>query len=650
MKNDVSKIVENFLSSLEKRVLDIQLQIENLQAKNKEFDDIEKIIEAITTSKIDFSVDFLNGDTKKIVELIEKVVTDKERVNFYLSQITNYYYLYETNLLNTDTTQDQTNYAEQALNDLVEELKEYQNSINVSKNREVIKELRELIERIINFGSRFSYIDDQEEIIDIDLFTELIETSRLAEEEKVVLLQKVIMNNVSAYEHKLAAKEAQVQEIFEQNKEEALEELEELAPETTVTSLPEETLNAINKLLTNPEIIRRLVSIIENTQEIKINIDGKAFFEDQQETVDEVLEIARDGIETLLVSEQAKTPEEALDIFMEDNDEELYNAEVAFEEIFGEEDEEDKNTNLDEYLELIQKGIEYYEEHKKLLVDMTPQEKDSIDNYARGLYHNKNNRVIVYKSKNYDGNNKSVIRDATCEIKIMLDMFQQLEVGNKLTPNVIIKTARRIGEILETAELVKENEITSPKDKKESKVKGTLYFLGKGNVRDRSFYEEEVDFGNSNKGIGKRYYKELLFQLEQIENRGQIKIPSIRPNNSKSYPYTGEFGLRLISSNRTSTYFIPVGTNDAIIVGVRFIDSGDDYRKTIENRLKANASKIEELIEKINNATDKIEARTHVQEIKRILSQTDKTKEETTDELESMFTVPPVEITPPKHI
>ena len=34
MTNDVSKIVENFLSSLEKRVLDLQLQIENLQAKN----------------------------------------------------------------------------------------------------------------------------------------------------------------------------------------------------------------------------------------------------------------------------------------------------------------------------------------------------------------------------------------------------------------------------------------------------------------------------------------------------------------------------------------------------------------------------------------------------------------------------------------
>ena len=38
MNKDVSKIVENFLSSLEKKVLDLQLQVENLLEKNKEYD------------------------------------------------------------------------------------------------------------------------------------------------------------------------------------------------------------------------------------------------------------------------------------------------------------------------------------------------------------------------------------------------------------------------------------------------------------------------------------------------------------------------------------------------------------------------------------------------------------------------------------
>ena len=38
MISDVSKIVENFLSSIEKKVLDLQLQVENLQAKNREYD------------------------------------------------------------------------------------------------------------------------------------------------------------------------------------------------------------------------------------------------------------------------------------------------------------------------------------------------------------------------------------------------------------------------------------------------------------------------------------------------------------------------------------------------------------------------------------------------------------------------------------
>ena len=62
MINDVSKIVENFLSSIEKKVLDLQLQVENLQAKNREYDEIGSIIDALHESKINFSIDFLNKD------------------------------------------------------------------------------------------------------------------------------------------------------------------------------------------------------------------------------------------------------------------------------------------------------------------------------------------------------------------------------------------------------------------------------------------------------------------------------------------------------------------------------------------------------------------------------------------------------------
>ena len=652
MTNDVSKIVENFLSSLEKRVLDLQLQIENLQAKNKEYDDLEKIIDAINESKIDFSIEFLNGDTKEIVELLERVIEDKDRVSFYLSQITNYYYLYETNLLNTEVTLDQTTYAEQALTDLVEELKEYQSKIDVIKNRETIKELRALEEKIVSFGVKFGYIEDQEETVDLDLFIELMETSRLSEEEKIQLLQTVIKNNVASYEKQLLIKDTNVKDVFEHNQEAALVELgelEELEEETVIAKVSEETLEAITKLLKDPEIIRRLVKIIETTQEIEISIDGKAYIEDQQETVDEALQLAKEEIVELLENETAKTPEEALDIFMEANDDELYEAELVFEEIFGEEEVEDTK-NVDEYLELIQRGIEFYDQHKKLLLNITVQEKDSIDNYARGLYHNKGNRTIVYKSKNFDGNNKTILKEATYEISVLLNMFKQLEIGNKLTSNIIIKTGRRISEIMESVELAKEYEVSPKVNPKETKKKGTVYFLGKGTVKDRTFYEDEIGVGSYNKGISSSYYKDLLFQLEQIENRGQIRIPSIRPNNGKSYPYTADFGVRLISSNRTSTYFIPVGSDDAIIVGVRFIDTGDDYRKTLENRLRAHSTKIEELIEKVNSAENKEEAKRYVEEIKKILSQGEKSKKEPNDEVESMFEVPPVEIIKPKHI
>lgn len=649
MISDVSKIVENFLSSIEKKVLDLQLQVENLQAKNREYDEVGSIIDALHQSKIDFSIKFLNEDTKEIVGILERVIQDKDRINFYLAQITNYYYLYETDLLNKDVTKDQTAYAEQALTDLEEELKEYQSKIDVVRNRQIIKELKELEERIIAFGAKFAYVEDKDEIVDLDLFTELMEGSRLAEEEKVALLQLVIMNNAESYERQLLAKDTKVREVIEQNQEEALDELEELTTESVVTTLDPETLATIDKLLSNPEVIRRLVKIIEDTQEVKISIEGTAIVEDQQEIVDEAIDIARDGIITLINQHEAETPEEALDIFMEDNDDELFKAQVAYEEIFGEEEPEQENKDLDEYLEYIQKGIEFHDQNKKLLQHMTKAEKDSIDNYARGLYQNKGNRVIVYKSKNFDGNNKSVVRDATYEIEALLHMFEQLEMANKLTPDVIIKTGRRISEILESVELSKEIEKEPPKEKPKTTPKGAIYFLEKGTTKQRTIYEDEIGVGSHSKGISSSYYKELLFQLEQIENRGNVRIPSIRPNHSKTYPYTSEFGVRFISGTRTSTYFIPVGTDDAIIVGVRFIDTGDDYRKTLENRLKTYSIRIESLIEKINSTKDKTEARKFAEEIKKILSQDDKDKTDNQD-LDSMFTVPTVTIEPPKHI
>lgn len=650
MINDVSKIVENFLSSIEKKVLDLQLQVENLLAKNREYDEIERVIEALQESKINFSIDFLNKDTKEIVELLERVIPDKERINFYLAQITNYYYLYETDLLDKDVTKDQTGFAEQALSDLVEELKEYQSKIDVVKNRQIIKELNQLEERIIAFGSKFSYIEDQDEIIDLDLFTELIEDSRLAEEEKVALLKLVIMSNAKSYEKQLLAKDTDIKVAIEQKQEEVLAELEELTTESVVTTLDQETLDKINKLLSDPEVIRRLVKIIEDTQEIGISIEGRAIVEDQQDIVDEAVQIAREEIIELISDQKTETPEEALDIFMEENDDELFNAQVTFEELFGDEEKEPSDTNVDEYLELIQRGIEFYDQNKKLLLHMTTAEKESIDNYARSLYQNKNNRTIVYKSKNFDGNNKSIIRDATYEISTLLHMFEQLETNNKLTNDVIIKTGRRISEIIESIELSKENELDLPVDTKETTTqKGAIYFLEKGTSKNRTFYEDEIGIDSYSKGISSSYYKELLFQLEQIENRANVRIPSLKPNHGKTYPYTSEFGVRFISGTRTSTYFIPVGTDDAIIVGVRFIDTGDEYRKTLENRLKKHSARIEDLIEKINTAPDKEEARRIASEIKKILSQDDKDKSDTS-EIDSMFTVPPVIIEPPKKL
>lgn len=648
MNKDVSKIVENFLSSLEKKVLDLQLQVENLLEKNKEYDELTKLVEEINESKINFSIKFLNGETKQIVELLERVIPEKERINFYLSQITNYYYLYETNLLNTEVTLDQTAFAEQAFTDLVDEISGHLFSIDVVKNREVIKELRELEEKIVKFGTVFGFVEEGQETVDLEFFTELLEDSRLSEEEKILLLQTVIKNNVASYENKLMLKDTKVIEEFEQNTELAFDELEELQEENVVAKIDQETLNEINKLLRNPETIRRLIKIIETTQDIEITIEGKAFQEDQQETVDEALELAREGMVELLETNQASNPEEALDIFMEANDEELYIAEVAYEEIFGEEEKEDENTNIDEYLDYIQKGIEFHDQHKKLIKDITANEKDSIENYARGLYHNKGNRTIVYKSKNFDGNNKTILKEATYEIGELLGIFKQIELADKLTNDIIIKTGRRISEILESVELAKEYDQT-PTKKQETTKKGTVYFLEKGTGKDRTFYEDDIGADNCNKGIGKKYYKDLLFQLEQIENRNHIRIPSIRPNNNKSYPYTAEFGVRLISSNRTSTYYIPVGNDDAIIVGVRFIDTGDDYRKTLEHRVKTHSRRLEELIEKVNSAENKKEAQKYIKEIKNILSQGEKNKG-TDEELATMFTVPKVEITPPKHI
>ena len=648
MVSNVSKIVEKFLSSLEKKVLDIQLQIENLKEKNKEFEEIGEIINSLNESKIDFAIDYLSRETKDLATVLERAIPDKEKLNYYLSEMTNYYYLYETNLLDNEVTREQSIQSQSALIELTEELINYQSRIDVLKNRDNIKELTSLAEQIVAFGVKFAYVEEKEETVNLDLFVELMEDSRLSEEEKIELLQLVIKNNTANYEKKLIEKDTKVIEIFERNQEEALEELEELEPETVVSKINRETLDKIETLLSNPETIKRLVKIVAETEEIEINIDGTAYLEEHQETVDEAIELTKDSLIELLEREPETTPEEALDIFIEENDEALYNAQLAYEEIFGEEELEDVNTPIDEYLEMIQKGIEFHDHNKKLLKEMTIQEKDSIDNYARGLYHNKSNRVIVYKSKNHNGSNKHILKDATYEIGTLLTMFEHLETADKLTNEIIIKTGRRIGEILETVELTKEIEQNEPEIKKEeTKKKGTIYFLEKGTDKGRTartVYEDEIGIGSYNKGISSSYYKDLMLQLEQIENRGHNRIMAIRPNNTKTYRYTSDFGVKLITSNRTATYFIPVGTDDAIIVGVRFIDTGDGYPKTLEQRIKTHATRIEDLIEKASAGEDKEKANEYLEEIKKILSQGEKTKD-----TEEMFKVDPVEIIPPKH-
>ena len=115
-----------------------------------------------------------------------------------------------------------------------------------------------------------------------------------------------------------------VESYIESNSDLKDDELEELTTESVVTTLDPETLATIDKLLSDPEIIRRIVKIIEDTQEIGISIEGRAIVEDQQDIVDEAVQIAREGIIELISDQKIETPEEALDIFMEENDDELF--------------------------------------------------------------------------------------------------------------------------------------------------------------------------------------------------------------------------------------------------------------------------------------------------------------------------------------
>ena len=203
MVSNVSKIVEKFLSSLEKKVLDIQLQIENLKEKNKEFEEIGEIINSLNESKIDFAIDYLSRETKDLATVLERAIPDKEKLNYYLSEMTNYYYLYETNLLDNEVTREQSIQSQSALIELTEELINYQSRIDVLKNRDNIKELTSLAEQIVAFGVKFAYVEEKEETVNLDLFVELMEDSRLSEEEKIELLQLVIINKSELSAHKV---------------------------------------------------------------------------------------------------------------------------------------------------------------------------------------------------------------------------------------------------------------------------------------------------------------------------------------------------------------------------------------------------------------------------------------------------------------
>ena len=593
------EILDHFLEQLESFGLEIGTQLDQIEKEKNDYLLFQKIKEEIEKSKINFSTSYMSLEDDKKEEFqkrLLKLFKDQEIVDNILQEIVNLYYLKEEELLDLEELSAQKELAFENLNTLLTKIEKYLQETSIEELTEEEGKLSLQLDRLVLLGS----ILEGEELLpieDIDFLEESLERSNLSDQEKRLLLGDLIRHNIEMYQ----------MGPMEPKKEEKKEE-EEVEEEIFV--MPPDFIKEIEELLSDPEIIERIVKVVNDDFMVMIHIKNAT--EEEKEQVESAMDLIRDEM-TTSIQEEGKTPREALEEFFLKYDETLQRKREELNRITFHGQAE--NYTEEEIEDIMEEAFSFAEEREKMTESLSRDERERIHQFMTNLYQEKENRRQVYERKAYEGEERVEV-EAAYEILVLRELLEVVSKEDIRTRSIL---AHKMKEILDC---VKEIQSTIEVPKEEQ---GTLYFLMEG---DTSVLENDLGFGSNSGMVSNAQYSEVKNQIHLIQNRSEINMVGAQPVNA-SFKAMKKQGIRYTSSARTKVYFIPIGKKDSIVVGAS-LTTGRDVMRDQDQRIRRYAEEIAALKERINNPETQEEERQKSEKaLQRILLGRD---------LQSMFT------------
>ena len=592
---DIKDIIDKFLSELNSIILDYNGEIEHIKSNNMDYNLANEILETLRNSPVDFAVTFFNlsDEVKERVRtLLEKSCSGESEVNNIINETLNLYSLNNHHLLENSLFEPQKTTAIETLEELERVLSSFiEDKKHISE--EEIEHRNEMMEKLNNIGTLFGNGEQFDIINDVKTLEEVLNLVNLSDEEKIALIRSVIENNIEFYEERINERNIMIQEEIEKNKKN-VEEKTENSYEEPPKEIYIEQINEIERILSQKDVIERIVRIVADDVNNIINIDNPT--SEESEIIEEALELARENMIDR-VKNNGATPEESLQLLYDEYDQTKEMKNKMLHEVLD--GTELVDTPYNEQIEMINKGIEFYRKNKKSIQNLTKQEREIISKYMVTIYKTKEHRKMLYQSKSYDDNIK-ITAEAAYEIQVLLGLMDSLEKDSEEYKEMILAASRRISDILESVEELKTKVIDTPKE--ETKNEGKLYYLMRND--NKSMFENDIRPDDLSKGISPEYYKDILEALEEIRQRsnndGQI---SVTPGYN--YNYLRKNNIQITNtSGRIQILFIPINKTDSIIVGIMFTYGKRTEYKEQDDRIRRYQQQLDELKNDIINENE----------------------------------------------
>ncbi len=579
-------IVDKFLIELEQLFSKKEEELNTIESQENDYQAIKDLLDVLSASQMAFVEDFATKreeEKARILELLERIESSKERVQAIVEQIMNYYYLKESGLLEEEFIAPQRKQAEDVLRGLQNDLSSYQQQIHLSDISKKKQNIESYMEKLVLIGDAFTEGELDRPVEDIDFLEAFLNDCSLSDEEKSELLTKIWLENVSIYQEILNSNKTIEIEI-EGEQVEAKEEIDERVKRKE-KELSEEDKKRIKELLSDPVTLQKLVHIMDpkSLKEIDYTYMDPA-------SIEEIQFLAEDEIETIIYDEGI-SPEQALARFFEQNDQREDRAKEILSNIL---DSSRKELLTREEQQLVMdKAKALVEKEKKQISRMNFSERQLLDNYISGLYRHKAARVTMYRTKSLNKEADTILRDAAYEANYFLNLIQSLDIDTEEDYEFASRACTRLQEIMDSYEVVAKDtkkDFIHPTETSEEE-KGNLFFLMKN--EERSFFEDDIQLGKDSKGISKAYYDGILNTLNQLEEQGPGKTNCARD----SWKYLRSLGVKYKEGNRIGIFYVQTGKQDMIILGISFIYGREDNFREADMRVKMNEDKIRQMMD-----------------------------------------------------